>query len=272
MSFYLKTLAMTLIVTILSSCQSIITLDDFDRLSMGMQATKIITPTHQHLVIHNVAQKSLNELHVYIEGDGTPWKSRYLIASDPSPRNPLALKLMQRDSAPSIYLARPCYFNQEKYGVADTNCNFTHWTNGRYSEEVVESMIFALRDLIKKQPSGKLVLIGHSGGGTLAMLMAQRMEEVDILITIAANLDIDAWTKHHKYSHLSRSINPAKLEQYRTFEQYHLAGEDDKVVPPELNEKFLQKIGSPLIVKKHFNHNCCWIEKWPDILAEILNQ
>src|SRR5690242_9642986 len=43
-------------------------------------------------------------LHVYIEGDGTPFIHSYIVAADPTPRTPLMLHLMALDPDPSIYL------------------------------------------------------------------------------------------------------------------------------------------------------------------------
>ena len=49
-------------------------------------------------------------LRVYIEGDGHAWESRTRPASDPTPRNPVALDLAMADPGtdPVLYLARPC--------------------------------------------------------------------------------------------------------------------------------------------------------------------
>ena len=48
-------------------------------------------------------------LHVYLEGDGTPWVRKRLAAFDPTPRKPVMLALMALDALPSVYLGRPCY-------------------------------------------------------------------------------------------------------------------------------------------------------------------
>ena len=60
-----------------------------------------------------------------------------------------------------------------------------------------------------RQPRHRsIVLIGHSGGGTLAVLLAPRIEDVSGVVSIAANLDIDAWADHHNYDRLTGSLNP----------------------------------------------------------------
>ena len=75
-------------------------------------------------------------LHVYLEGDGSPWIRHQWVSKDPTPRNPLMLRLMAMDPAPSIYLGRPCY-----HGFAETPpCTPDMWTDSRYSEAVINSM------------------------------------------------------------------------------------------------------------------------------------
>jgi len=74
-----------------------------------------------------------NALHVYLEGDGSPWKYRVITLPDPTPRDPLALRLMAHDPAPSVYVGRPCYNGTSK----DPGCNPSLWTSGRYSIKVV---------------------------------------------------------------------------------------------------------------------------------------
>ena len=245
------------------------TRDDFARLSEAMQASRITTPYHQHLVLSQPSPDSSTRIHVYIEGDGRPWIKRYLIAKDPTPRAPLTLALMRQDPQPAIFLGRPCYFNNPFYGLADSHCESRLWTNARYSETVIASMVDALRQWLATQDYSQVTLIGYSGGGTIATLMAQRMPEVTRLVTIAANLDVDAWTRHHHYSPLSGSLNPAELTNTRPRVQYHFFGSKDQVVPPLLARDWLQAQGHPPQVIEGFDHRCCWQQQWPALLELI---
>ena len=243
---------------------------DFERLSQAMQATPITTPYHQHLVLQQSSPKSSDKIHIYIEGDGRPWIKRYLIAKDPTPRAPLMLSLMRQDTQPAIFLGRPCYFNDPFYGLADTGCESDLWTSARYSETVVASMVDALRQLLAERHYEQLTLIGYSGGGTIATLMAQRMPEVTQLVTIAANLDVDAWTRHHHYSPLTKSLNPAEFTITQPKLQYHFFGSKDQVVPPSLAQDWLKTQGQSPRIVEGFDHRCCWQQKWPELL-EIIN-
>ncbi len=261
----------------LGACQHTyppLTLNALLTFSAGLQTTHISTPTHQHWLAKQSATKSSHQLHVYIEGDGTPWQTRFQIADDPTPRYPLMLELMRRDSHPSWYLGRPCYFNRAEFGLSDTNCSANLWASGRYSEEVVVSMIAALRLVLaddQEHYSG-ITLIGHSGGGTLAMLMAARMPEVTQLVTIAANLDTTAWVNSHYFSPLTESLNPAQIIQKSTpTHQLHFGGGHDLIVPNQPVRDFLAKIGQSLEEFPQQDHNN-WGIVWPQILLTIDEQ
>lgn len=260
------------LLTVLWGCQGNIRPVEFARLSAAMQVSHIMTPYHQHMVLMQEPSESSDSLHIYIEGDGRPWIKRYLIARDPTPRVPLTLGLMRQDTQRSIFLGRPCYFNGPHYGLTDTACAPELWTSARYSEVVIASMVDALRQLLDGRHYAQLTLIGYSGGGTIATLMAQRMPEVTQLVTIAANLDVDAWARHHHYSPLRDSLNPASLSIKQPEIQYHFFGSDDQVVPPELAQHWLQTQGFPPIIIDGFDHRCCWQKKWPELLQMINRQ
>ena len=50
-------------------------------------------------------------LTVYIEGDGYAWKTRRSLSNDPTPTDPIALRLALQDPAANlVYLARPCQY------------------------------------------------------------------------------------------------------------------------------------------------------------------
>jgi hypothetical protein len=210
-------------------------------------------------------------LHVYIEGDGRPFRNRFLIAQDPSPQNPLILNLMMQDKNFSLYLGRPCYFSKSMPTMRDTQCNPNYWTSARYSEDVVNSMIAALQQHLSTHPRHGISLIGHSGGGTLAMLMAARMPEVDQVVTLAGNLDIKAWADLHHYTPLHHSLNPADLVILYA-KQLHFGGENDGNIPPRLSETWLTSMGQTMHIIKDADHTCCWQQHWNNLLTQINQQ
>lgn len=214
-----------------------------------------------HIIyLNQPARQAPKQLHVYLEGDGDPWLNRRIIAPDPTPRDPLMLRLMSLDTSAALYLGRPCY-----HGLAAKEpCHPRLWTTHRYSPAVVDSMAAALQHSMAYQNTDTVVLIGHSGGGTLAMLLAPQLEKTQTVLTLAANLDTTAWTQHHNYSPLYGSLNPAQaLPLPDHIRQIHLLAAQDKNTPPALFPQSLLQQSQVCVVKiTTYRHNCCWFDQW----------
>jgi pimeloyl-ACP methyl ester carboxylesterase len=210
---------------------------------------------------------SSRSLHVYLGGDGTPmWAGGP--AADPTPRNPLVLRLLAIDPQPAIYLGRPCYHGLTR----SPGCSGELWTTARYSEEVVGSLEVVVRRLVKANRFERISWFGYSGGGTLAMLLAERFAETQSVVTVAANLDIEAWAEHHDYAPLSASLNPASRPRLpKSIVQRYYVGALDRVVPLDIAAKALGLAGESdrFIVIADYDHVCCWDQIWPDILSEL---
>ena len=68
---------------------------------------------------HRIAEPG-EALTVYIEGDGQAWLSRSRLATDPTPTDPVALRLAALDPSPNVvYLARPCHYTDPR---SDPSC------------------------------------------------------------------------------------------------------------------------------------------------------
>jgi pimeloyl-ACP methyl ester carboxylesterase len=220
---------------------------------------------YEHVVFENVPLHNAALLHVYIEGDGTPYLNRWTVALDPTPRKPLMLHLMTRDPAPAVYVGRPCYF-----GLAfKPPCTPAAWTIGRFGEPVVESMARAIEQLQRERGARTLELYGHSGGGTLAVLLAARLSSVRRVVTLSANLDTTAWTKYHNYTPLSGSLNPVDIGPLpANIEQLHMAAGNDRVVPAWIVEKAARRLGDgEYKVLLGASHTCCWEQYWRESLG-----
>lgn len=247
--------------------------------SQGFERTQLVADGFKLLVYSNPqatarklarqrASGSSGILHVYLEGDGSPWRHRTIIMPDPTPRRPLMLNLMNLDTRASVYLGRPCYNGT----ASDKGCDNSLWTSARYSRTVVDSMASGLRVLAHRYDASELWLMGHSGGGALAMLLARENPLVTRVVTIAGNLDTEAWTSHHGYTPLYGSINPAGLPAMRdTVRQWHFLGGRDAVIPPPLVRRFImeQPQASGFVVKQ-FSHGCCWQLLWPTVLDALV--
>ena len=219
----------------------------------------------EHVAFSRNLSQDATTLHIYFSGDGSPFIHGTQIASDPTPREPLELRLMLEDPAPAVYIGRPCYV-----GLATApGCGPASWTIGRYSEGVVASMTAAVQTLLDESPASHVVLIGYSGGGVLAMLVANRLARINTVVTIGANLDVEAWTQLHGYSPLSQSINPADRQEWRSsLRQIHLVGALDENVPPWIARNFTKgRAEIEVRTMAGFDHRCCWVEAWPALLT-----
>lgn len=215
-----------------------------------------------HLVLRHGNASPSRPLHVYIEGDGAPYLNERSIARDPTPRSPLMLRLMALDAAPSVYVGRPCYFALQPI----VDCSPIYWTVARFGSDVLDSMAAVIE---RERRGAPLVLLGHSGGGALAVLLAQRLPNVRAVVTVAGNLDTAAWTELHGYSPLELSLNPADRALTGVPSVLHLAGADDTVVPPALIAAAASRIGGAVRVVAGVAHDCCWESTWPSVLAAL---
>ena len=218
-----------------------------------------------HVVYAPKRTATSDTVHVYIEGDGVAWQWRYFVNSDPTPKRSLMLNLMSQDNGDTIYIGRPCYFGT----VIDEQCNPDHWTYGRFSEKVVNSMLEVISE--RTQDYKNVVLIGHSGGGALALLIAERLARTVAVVTVAGNIDTDAWIKHHNYTPLYGSLNPVRRAPLKSsIRQLHLVGSDDKVIPPSLVTGWInQQTDAQLWEIPGNSHLCCWGKQWGQVLNWI---
>jgi len=259
-------------------CQSLAPLRDRDRYARdiatnaGMQAAVIATDTFHIQTWSRMDTVRDAGLHVYIEGDGHAWHRRYRASGDPTPREPLGLELAAADRAARvIYLARPCQYTLARDAAI---CTPGYWTGARYGEEVIAAMDQALSKLKNAHGDADegIVLIGYSGGGTVAALLAARRKDVRALITLAANLDHVAWTRGHGDSPLKGSLNAADVAaRLRLLPQRHFAGGKDRVVPLAVLRSYLRRMGgddTSLRVIPDFDHHCCWLRAWPAMLYD----
>lgn len=253
-----------LVLLILSACTN--PQQQFDALAKKSGLFKKIIAGKQfdHVIYFNQTQLQSSTLHVYLEGDGSPWSSVTRVSQDPTPKKPVMLHLMGLDDHPSLFLGRPCYHGMS----AKASCYSELWTSGRYSEIILHSMELVLRQYINQFNYNKLVFIGHSGGGTIAMLLAKRFTETNAVVTIAGNLNPSAWTEYHNYTPLQGSLNPTDtLPLSIDIHQYHLAGLKDTNIPTWIIKKAVKhQTGAEFVVINDFTHNCCWEKIWTEVL------
>jgi pimeloyl-ACP methyl ester carboxylesterase len=203
-------------------------------------------------------------LTVYLEGDGAAWPGRWEAPTDPTPDRSEVLDMALADPADQVaYLARPCQYLDT---AALAACPARNWTIGRFSEPVLASLDLALSELRRASGATRLRLVGYSGGGVLAALLAARREDVVQLVTVAAPLPVAAWTAHHGLTPLE-GLDPDTLDGRRP-PAVHFAGEKDDVVPAHILASFSRRRSERLVVVPGFDHHCCWARDWPRLLEE----
>ncbi|MBF0267317.1 MAG: alpha/beta hydrolase [Alphaproteobacteria bacterium] len=198
-------------------------------------------------------------LRIYIEGDGYSWTSPSTPSSDPSPRNPVALRMALADPLATHYLARPCQFA----GRHSSGCETRHWTYARFSPELVQAVDSAIDEIAFGKEHNGIQLVGYSGGGVMAALIAARRQDIALLATVAAPLDIDLWTAINKIGPLRESLSPVDFTSFLLcVPQLHLAGEDDDVVPPRVVESYLAKLQTSVEERQSKAKSCQWKGKY----------
>ena len=204
-------------------------------------------------------------VNVYIEGDGRLWRGRRPPA-DPTSSSPMGLKLAAQDPAPAvIWIGRPCMYLDDARA-----CGARWWTSHRYAPEVVDALLEIVQRRVGVDRT--VTLLGHSGGGVLATLMAARALEagrlsVEALITVGAPLDLEGWTTLFRVTPLSGSLDPMHIaSRLADLPQRHLVGARDEVVPVAVVQRFVQALPAPnrarLEVYPRYAHSCCWDEDW----------
>jgi len=264
-----------LLVLFLAACTSVPLESRFqyaDALAASKSWQRLIIPTESFdLVAYAPRQFPTSDtLSIYIEGDGLAWVSSTRLSANPTPRRPTGLELALRHPQATVaYLARPCQY------VIDTEargCNKIYWSSHRFAPEVVTATDQAVDNLKQRFNAKKLVLVGYSGGGAVAALVAARRNDVVQLITVAGNLDHKAWTRQKRLTPLRGSLNPADYWQtLLNIPQLHFIGARDSVIGRDVTESYLDRFPAnrrPHIkIVEGFDHICCWVKRWPELLS-----
>lgn len=212
--------------------------------------------------------KPVETLTVYIEGDGLAWLDRTQPSADPTPLNPVGLELaLRHPQGAAAYLARPCQYVESSDRL---NCRKDFWTSARFAPEVIAASDQAVGELMHRVGATRLILVGYSGGGAVAALVAARRNDVVRLVTVAGNLDHRVWTEMHHVAPLTGSLNAADAwPTLALIPQRHYVGGRDENVSRAVVEAYVRHFPldqQPEIeVVPDFDHVCCWVEQWGSI-------
>ena len=207
------------------------------------------TRTTSHFRLYSLLKNNNpgRDLTVFIEGDGRAWISKKRLSNDPTPKSSLVRDLAAQCNRENVaYLARPFQFITSQDPTEDS----VYWSTKRFSQEVVTSMNQALDSLKQETQSKRIHLVGYSGGGALAVLMAARRSDIASITTIAGNLDTKEWVEHHHITPLIGSLNPVEeAGSIKGLRQTLLVGGKDKIMPRFVAENFARAQGNPAHVK-----------------------
>ncbi|HVI50131.1 MAG TPA: alpha/beta hydrolase [Candidatus Sulfotelmatobacter sp.] len=211
------------------------------------------------------------KLVVYLEGDGFAYVRPSQPSQNPTPTDPVALRLAlaapTRD-ANLAWLGRPCQY------IDSSRCDSAYWTGWRYAPEVLDSMNMSIDQIKSRSHANQIVLVGYSGGGAIAVLLAARRGDVKGVVTVAANLDLGYWTRRDGLAPLAGSLDPADIApSLGAVPQVHFTGGRDKTVGTDVVRSFMARLpsGTParLIEISDYTHACCWARDWPRLAAEM---
>ena len=213
---------------------------------------------------------------VYLEGDGFAFVRPSQPSTDPTPTDPVALRLAmaQLGYESPVWLGRPCQYTMPDHG---RNCEVKYWTSHRYAPEVLDSYDAAIDQMKARLGATRIVLVGYSGGGALAALLAARRSDVEGFITVVANLDLGYWTQRDGLSPLWGSLDPANVAaNLGHMPQFHFTGGKDKAVGTDVVASFIRRLpeGTPVgqMEIKEFTHSCCWGDVWADGFRQVRDQ
>ena len=219
-------------------------------------------------------QKSDNGvLTIYIEGDGSSWVHGEFPSSDPTPKDPIGLRLaLAHPQGAAAYLSRPCQFIGLENPLV---CNFKVWTSERFSQKVIDSINQAIDQLKSRAQAQSLILVGYSGGAAVVLLAASQRHDVQSIISVAGNVSPQVWAKVLALEPLEGSLDPRNVMiKLTSIPQIYLVGAKDRVVPLDLTTAFIAQLPTDSMVElfeiPKNGHVCCWVEQWPLLWTTLI--
>ncbi|WP_202149750.1 alpha/beta hydrolase family protein [Candidatus Sarmatiella mevalonica] len=238
-------------------------------LAAGPLKRSIVQTKDFAITVYSKALDPTSDYVFYIEGDGLAFINKSTISEDPTPRTQVLLPLAAIDPRPNVvYISRPCQYTDV---ALNARClDFTYWTDGRMSPVVVDSINEVINTIAK---NSAFSLVGYSGGGGIAILIASINPRTKDIVTIAGNLDIAAFNHYHSVKPMLSSMNPIDYAiAIKHIPQLHLCGGEDKIVPPFLAQEYARKSASNVvrysIIPKNTHQNG-WKKVWVGYIRDL---
>lgn len=203
---------------------------------------------------------------LYIEGDGATYVTPDKVSGNPTPVDPVGLRLAARDGGKNvIWLGRPCQYNEGwQHGKT---CPSAYWTNKKYAPEVIASYMSALDQLKRDTRVTGFNVVGYDGGAAIAVILASKRDDILSLRTVAGNLDHRVTSQQNQTAFLDGSLNPVDFSaQISNLPQRHFIGKLDRVTPPTFYNSFAQAAGNGscmnVTLVDNADHERGWAEQW----------
>jgi hypothetical protein len=232
---------------------------------------------------------------IYLEGDGLVLNRYGEIALNPTPTDPMAVRLASVDRRPftKIVVNRPFHYgdrhaecslircpglkvsasrSRNKFGMTLSHHDNVspYWTTARYAPEVIQSIYEAINQCQQQFRFETIELVAYSGGASVALLLTPYFKNITRIISFAGNLDHKNWTSYHGTQPLFESLDPMENKEFiRKIPQIHFVGASDDNTTPELAKAYKQKIDSDkisIIVIDGFAHDGNWPSIWQEQL------
>ena len=203
---------------------------------------------------------------LYIEGDGNAYATPDLASSDPTPVDPVGMRLAARDGGKNvIWLGRPCQYNDGWQNGKD--CPAAYWTNKRFAPDVIKSYMSALNNIKRYHDVTGFNIVGYDGGAAIATILAGKRDDILSLRTVAGDLDHRVMSQLHNVTFLDGSLNPVDFAaQVAHLPQRHFIGKLDRITPPAVFNSFVQNAGDAscmnVTLVDDADHSLGWVEKW----------
>ena len=211
---------------------------------------------------------------IYIEGEPRGSINSHTTRFDPTPLDPVGLKMAVKDKSENlIYLGQPCaYFTVDVM----TKCDRELMTTRRFSDDVIEGYSKVLQHYKDIYGVSGFHLVGYSGGGSIAALLANKHPEVLSLRTVAANLNTNIAERISNTESFRGSRNPSEdVFTLGVVPQHHFIGARDEFVRPAILAGYLSEIGPSRCVRTTLvpgvSHRNGWEEIWPSLMNAPLD-
>ncbi|HPQ51535.1 MAG: alpha/beta hydrolase [Alphaproteobacteria bacterium] len=269
MIFTRSLLALGLVTTLLAGCATypVMQEDTVKRTAMPVFMNQRTIPGNLFMIeARERVYKRFEAATIYIEGDGDAYFDDMSISNDPTPTDPVALRLAaQDDSANVIWLARPCQY--KKGWKNSAACPSAYWSSKRFAPEVIENYKIVLDNIKAQYGIPSFHLVGYDGGAAIAAILAAQRDDILSLKTVAGNLDPKTAAALHNVVYSEESLSPIDFAPgVANIPQRHFLGKMDRTTPPAVYNSFAQSVSDGHCMNAtlvdNADHVLGWVEQW----------